>query len=37
LKGLTLIEIASDATLDQVKKSTEAPFQVSQDLQPMQQ
>jgi 3-oxoacid CoA-transferase len=36
-KGLTLIEIAEDTTLDHIKKVTEAPFEISPDLKPMQQ
>ena len=31
-KGLTLIEIAPDTTLELVKKATEAPFAVAKDL-----
>eukprot|EP00475_Leptophrys_vorax_P032437 TRINITY_DN5001_c0_g1_i1.p1 TRINITY_DN5001_c0_g1~~TRINITY_DN5001_c0_g1_i1.p1 ORF type:complete len:201 (+),score=68.27 TRINITY_DN5001_c0_g1_i1:174-776(+) len=36
-KGLTLIEIAEDTTLDHIKKVTEAPFEVASNLRPMQQ
>ena len=35
-KGLTLIEIAPDTTLEKVKAATEAPFAVAKDLKTMQ-
>ena len=35
-KGLTLVEIAPDTTLEAVKKATEAPFEVAADLKVMQ-
>jgi acyl CoA:acetate/3-ketoacid CoA transferase beta subunit len=31
-KGLTLIEVAANTTVDEVKKKTDAPFQVAKDL-----
>ncbi|CAH1374876.1 unnamed protein product [Tenebrio molitor] len=34
-KGLTLVEIADGATVDDVKKSTGCKFEVAQDLKPM--
>jgi 3-oxoacid CoA-transferase len=33
--GLTLIEIADGVTVDEIKKKTEAPFKVADDLKPM--
>ena len=35
VKGLTLIEIAPDTTLDAIKKVTEAPFAVAKNLKTM--
>eukprot|EP01137_Pigoraptor_chileana_P017326 Opistho-2@75238 len=35
--GLTLVEIASDTTVDEVRSATGAPFKVALDLKPMQQ
>ena len=33
--GLTLIEIADGVTVEEIKKKTEAPFKVADDLKPM--
>lgn len=33
--GLTLIEIADGVTVEEIKKKTEAPFKVAEDLKPM--
>lgn len=35
VKGLTLIEIAPDTTLEAIKKATEAPFAVAANLKTM--
>jgi 3-oxoacid CoA-transferase len=34
-EGLTLVEIAEDVTVDEIKAKTEAPFKVADDLKPM--
>jgi 3-oxoacid CoA-transferase len=34
-EGLTLVEIADDVTVDEIKAKTEAPFKVADDLKPM--
>jgi acyl CoA:acetate/3-ketoacid CoA transferase beta subunit len=36
IKGLTLIEISPDTSVDAIRTATEAPFEVSPDLKPMQ-
>lgn len=33
--GLTLVEIADGVTVDEIKRKTEAPFAVAEDLKPM--
>lgn len=33
--GLTLVEIADGVTVEEIKKKTEAPFKVADDLKPM--
>ena len=35
--GLILLEIASDLSLEELRKSTDCEFKVSSDLKPMQQ
>lgn len=34
-EGLTLVEIAQEVTVDEVKAKTQAPFKVADDLKPM--
>lgn len=34
-KGLTLIEHAEGVTVEEIRSKTEAPFEVSKDLKPM--